>query len=95
MPSRTQCKPVHAVAGKVLEYDMWQIIIIMLMPLGSPEQDAIIVTHSKGEELHFETKEICLEHMWKNIDTLKKFGSSQFDNAPVKEIGCWLKKDEV
>ncbi len=74
---------------------MWEIVIIMFLGLGATEVDAIRVTHNKGVPLHFETREICLEHMWKNIDTLKEFGSASFNGAPVKEIGCWEKPDET
>jgi len=70
---------------------MWQIVIIMFLPTLGVEQDAITVTHSEGKVLEFETKEVCLKHVWANVDKLKEFGSSQFEGAPVKEIGCWEK----
>ena len=73
---------------------MWEIVIIMFLSLGTT-QDAVRVTHNEGKVLEFKTKEICLQHVWANVDKLKEFGSSQYDGAPVKEIGCWLKKDEV
>ena len=82
------------VVVKVLEYDMWEIVIIMFLSLGTT-QDAVRVTHNDGKVLEFETREVCLQHVWSNIDKLKEFGSSQYDGAPVKEIGCWLKPNEI
>ena len=70
---------------------MWQIVILMFLPELGIEQDAVTVTHNDGKVLEFETKEVCLQHMWKNLEKLKEFGSSQFGGAPVKEIGCWKK----
>ena len=80
---------------RVLEYDMWEIVIIMFLALSDTQDAAIRVTHNEGEVLEFETKEICLQHVWANVDKLKEFGSSQYDGAPVKEIGCWLKPNEI
>ena len=74
---------------------MWQIVIIMFLPTLGVEQDAVRITHNDGKVLEFETREVCLQHVWGNIDKLKEFGSSQYDGAPVKEIGCWLKPNEI
>ena len=93
--SKTQPAQVVAVVVRVLEYDMWEIVIIMFLALSDTQDAAIRVTHNEGEVLEFETKEICLQHVWANVDKLKEFGSSQYDGAPVKEIGCWLKPDET
>ena len=73
---------------------MWEIVIIMFLSLGTT-QDAVRVTHNDGKVLEFETREVCLQHVWANVDKLKEFGSSQYGGAPVKEIGCWLKPDEI
>ena len=93
--SKTQPAQVVAVVVRVLEYDMWEIVIIMFLALSDTQDAAIRVTHNEGEVLEFETKEICLQHVWANVDKLKEFGSSQYDGAPVKEIGCWLKPNEI
>jgi|TARA_B100001778_G_C18404098_1_gene545580 hypothetical protein len=66
---------------------MWQIVVIMMVALGV-EQDAIEVTHNDGEILQFETQDICYAHVYKNLDELKKFASSQFEGAPVKKVMC-------
>ena len=92
---KTQPAQVVAVVVRVLEYDMWEIVIIMFLALSDTQDAAIRVTHNEGEVLEFETKEICLQHVWANVDKLKEFGSSQYDGAPVKEIGCWLKPNEI
>ena len=73
---------------------MWEIVIIMFLSTLGAEYDAIRVTHNDGKVLEFESREICLQHVWANVDKLKEFGSSQYDGAPVKEIGCW-KKNEI
>ena len=44
--------------------------------------------HNDGKLLQFETQEICHAHVYKNLDKLKEFASSQFDGAPVKSIIC-------
>ena len=51
---------------------MWQIVIIMFLPTIGVEQDAITVTHNEGKVLEFETKEVCLKHVWANVDKLKE-----------------------
>ena len=75
------------VVVKVLEYDMWQIIVIMMVALGT-DKGALEITHNDGKRLQFETQEICYAHVYKNLDKLKEFASSQFDGAPVKTIVC-------
>ena len=72
---------------------MWEIVIIMFLSTLGAEHDAIRVTHNDGKVLEFESKEICLQHVWANVDKLKEFGSSQYGGAPVKEIGCWEKNE--
>tara|TARA_R100001082_G_scaffold70035_1_gene39835 strand:- start:159 stop:380 length:222 start_codon:yes stop_codon:yes gene_type:complete len=72
---------------------MWEIVIIMFLSTLGADNDAIRVTHNDGKVLEFESREICLQHVWANIDKLKEFGSSQYDGAPVKEIGCWEKNE--
>jgi len=68
---------------------MWQIVIIMFMPLMHDSDDAIAVTHLKGEELVFQDEESCLKHVWDNVDNLIAFGRASFpDRPPVKSIGC-------
>ena len=52
------------------------------------EKDAIEITHNNGLPLRFDTQEICYDHVYKNIDMLKQYASSQFDGAPVKTIIC-------
>ena len=66
---------------------MWQIIVIMMVALGS-DTDALEITHNNGKPLRFETQEICYDHVYENLDKLKEFASSQFDGAPVKTIIC-------
>ena len=66
---------------------MWQIVVIMLVGMLA-EKDAIEITHNNGLPLRFDTQEICYEHVYKNIDMLKQYASSQFDGAPVKTIIC-------
>ena len=66
---------------------MWQIIVIMMVALGS-DTDALEITHNNGKPLRFETQEICYAHVYENLDKLKEFASSQFDDAPVKTIIC-------
>ena len=66
---------------------MWQIVVIMLVSFYA-EQDAIEITHNNGLPLRFDTQEICYDHVYKNIDMLKQYASSQFDGAPVKTIIC-------
>ena len=66
---------------------MWQIVVIMLVGMLA-EQDAIEITHNNGLPLRFDTQEICYDHVYKNIDMLKQYASSQFDGAPVKTIIC-------
>ena len=72
---------------------MWEIVIIMFLSTLVADNDEIRVTHNDGKVLEFESREICLQHVWANIDKLKEFGSSQYDGAPVKEIGCWEKNE--
>ena len=72
---------------------MWEIVIIMFLSTLGADNDAIRVTQNDGKVLEFESREICLQHVWANIDKLKEFGSSQYDGAPVKEIGCWEKNE--
>ena len=64
---------------------MWQIIVIMMVALGTDE-NALEITHNDGKLLRFETQEICYAHVYENLDKLKEFASSQFDGAPVKSI---------
>ena len=66
---------------------MWQIVVIMLVGMLA-EQDAIEITHNNGLPLRFDTQEICYDHVYQNLDMLKKYASSQFDGAPVKSIIC-------
>lgn len=66
---------------------MWQIIVIMMVALGT-DKNALEITHNDGKLLQFETQEICHAHVYKNLDKLKEFASSQFDGAPVKSIIC-------
>ena len=66
---------------------MWQIVVIMLVGMLA-EKDAIEITHNNGLPLLFDTQEICYDHVYKNIDMLKQYASSQFDGAPVKTIIC-------
>ena len=66
---------------------MWQIIVIMMVAFGA-DTDALEITHNDGEILQFETQEICYDHVYKNLDKVKEFASSQFDGAPVKTIVC-------
>ena len=66
---------------------MWQIIVIMMVAFGA-DTDALEITHNDVEILQFETQEICYAHVYKNLDKLKEFASSQFDGAPVKTIIC-------
>ena len=66
---------------------MWQIVVIMLVGMLA-EKDAIEITHNNGLPLRFDTEEICYDHVYKNIDMLKQYASSQFDGAPVKTIIC-------
>ena len=72
---------------KVSEYNMWQIIVIMMVSLGT-DRDALEITHNNGEPLQFETQEISYAHVFENLDKLKEFASSHFDGAPVKSIIC-------
>ena len=72
---------------KVSEYDMWQIIVIMMVALGT-DKNALEITHNDGKLLQFETQEICHAHVYKNLDKLKEFASLHFDGAPVKSIIC-------
>ena len=67
---------------------VWQIIITMFVALGTTN-DAIVVEQLNAKPLVFESRTKCLEHMWDNIETLKEFGRANFDNSPVKEIGCY------
>ena len=66
---------------------MWQIVVIMLVGMLA-EQDAIEITHNNGLPLGFDTQEICYDHVYENLDMLKKYASSQFNGAPVKSIIC-------
>ena len=66
---------------------MWQIIVIMMGALGT-DKNALEITHNDGTLLQFETQEICHAQVYKNLDKLKEFASSQFDGAPVKTIIC-------
>ena len=50
------------VVVKVLEYDMWQIIVIMMVALGT-DKGALEITHNDGKPLRFETQEICYAHV--------------------------------
>ena len=59
------------VVVKVLEYDMWQIIVIMMVALGT-DKGALEITHNDGKRLQFETQEICYAHVYKNLDRLKE-----------------------
>ena len=49
---------------------MWQIIVIMMVALGS-DTDALEITHNNGKPLQFETQEICYAHVYENLDKLK------------------------
>ena len=66
---------------------MWQIIVIMMVALGS-KTDAIEISHNNGKVLEFESQAICYAHVEANLEKLKSFASSQFDGAPVKSIIC-------
>ena len=57
---------------------MEQIIVIMMVALGS-DTDALEITHITEQPLRFETQEICYAHVYENLDKLKEFASSQFD----------------
>ena len=41
---------------------MWQIIVIMMVALGS-KTDAIEISHNNGEVLEFESQAICYAHV--------------------------------
>ena len=66
---------------------MWQIIVIMMVALGS-EIDALEISHNNGKPLRFESQAICYAHVEANLEKLKSFASSQFGGAPVKSIIC-------
>ena len=66
---------------------MWQIVVIMLVGMLA-EKDAIEITHNNGLPLRFDTQESCYDYVYKNLDMLKKYASSQFNGAPVKTIIC-------
>ena len=63
------------------------LIVIMLVGMLA-ELDAIEITHNNGLPLRFDTQEICYDHVYENLDMLKKYASSQFNGAPVKSIIC-------
>ena len=74
---------------------MYEIVIIMFMPLGYEGDDAMRIETLYGQPLVFETREKCREHVWKNLDMLKVFAIQQFDGAPVKSISCYEKDSGV
>ena len=66
---------------------MWQIIVIMMVALGS-NTAAIEISHNNGKPLAFASQAICYAHVEANLEKLKSYASSQFDGAPVKSIIC-------
>ena len=48
---KTQPAQVVAVVVRVLEYNMWEIVIIMFLALSDTQDAAISVTHNEGEVL--------------------------------------------
>ena len=75
---------------------MWQIVAIMVMGFGADphiypltsNRDAIVITHYNAKPLNFITEESCYIYMQDNVEAIKKFASSQFDDKPVKQIIC-------
>ena len=83
---------------------MYEIVVIMMMLATDPdvypkpnstEQDAIRITHNDGVRLTFDTHDICQQHVWANLQIIKKFATSQFNGEPVKHIICAPVKGEV
>lgn len=76
---------------------MYEIVVIMAMLATDPkvypgkdlkQEDALRITHNNGVPLVFKNIDICYEHVWANLEKIKKFASSEFDGAPVKHIVC-------
>lgn len=69
---------------------MYKIVIIMFLATANPQWDGIDVTHFKGKVLEFQTRQLCLDYVWKHLTVLKEFGQTVYD-APVKRIDCFEK----
>ncbi len=73
---------------------MWQIVIIMFLPL-SADLDAVEVTHYNGKLLEFRSEEAFCQHVEKNLITLKAFAQTHYPDVPVKSVNCFRKRPTV
>ena len=57
--------------------------------------DALIITHNNGSPLEFSTRQICRQHVTKNLNLLMQYATYSFEGAVVREIDCYRKPLEA